>query len=69
MLLIDNTIISRYQINTPTIEFYHSEIASINKTKGGGLIIKAHNTKGTIIIPAQMKSYTELEEELGNIKQ
>ncbi len=68
VFLIGNTTISRYQLNTPTLQFYQREIDTIQKTKGRGFVIKAHNTKDTILIPAQIESYIEIEQKLNSIK-
>ncbi len=68
-LTIDNNLITRYQVNTPTISIYLNDIKEIIKHNRGGFTIKGKNPTEIIIIPAQIENYSELEMTLNQIKQ
>lgn len=66
-LIIDNNIITREQLNTPTISIHFSNINEIVKHKNRGFTIIEKETRDLIIIPAQIEDYLILETTLQQI--
>jgi len=67
-LTLTDNLISREQLNTPTVSIYFNEITDIFKNKNGGFTIKSKNPTDIIIIPVQIENYVELENTLAKIK-
>ena len=67
-LTINDNTIARYQLNTPTISLYHSEVKEILKTTNSGFIIKGNASEDIILVPPQIDNYDELEIRLNGIK-
>jgi hypothetical protein len=67
-LTINDNAITRYQLNTPTITLYHTEIKEILKTKNHRFIIKGKNAEDIIYVPSQIGNYQDLETKLEEIK-
>ena len=67
-LTINDNTITRYQLNTPTISIYHSEVKEILKTTNSGFIIKGNASEDIILVPSQIDNYHELEARLNGIK-
>lgn len=63
----DNTII-RYQLNTPTITLYRTEVKEILRKNNKGFIIKGINAEDIIYVSSQVENYRELEILLNEIK-
>lgn len=68
LLKIHDDIISREQHGKNTIEIPIPEITNIIKSKRGHFTIKGKRLKDTILVPAQMKNYAELEQILSDIQ-
>jgi hypothetical protein len=66
-LTLTNNLITREQLNTPTISIYFNEIKEIRKNRNGGFTVKGKNPTDTINIPPQMENYSELEKSLNKI--
>jgi len=66
LTISENTIV-REQLNTPDIFIYHAEVLEIVQHKNGNLSIKGSRNNGTIIIPAQIDNYTQLQTTLQEI--
>lgn len=60
-LTITNNLITREQLNTPSISIYFNEIKEIAKYKNGSLTITGKDTAELIIIPFQIENYPQLE--------
>lgn len=60
-LTITNNLITREQLNTPTISIYFNDIKEITKHKNGGVTIKGKETVDLIGIPEQIDDYLLLE--------
>ena len=60
-LTITNNLVTREQLNTPTISIYFNEIIEIIKYKNGSLLIKGKDSTDLISIPAQIDNYSQLE--------
>lgn len=67
-LTITNNLITREQLNTPTISIYFNEIKEIVKNKNGSFIIKGRDATDLIGIPSQIDNYAQLETTLQNIQ-
>lgn len=67
-LTLTNNLITREQLNTPTISIYFNEIKEIIKSKNGSFSIRGKDPTDLIIIPAQIENYIELENTLAQIK-
>ena len=67
-LTINDNAITRYQLNTPTITLFHTEIKEILKTKGNRFIIKGKSAEDIIYVPSQISNYQDLEIKLDEIK-
>jgi hypothetical protein len=67
-LTITNNLITREQLNTPTISIYFNEVKEIAKHKNGSFTIKGKQTVDLIGIPAQIENYTQLETSLQQIQ-
>jgi hypothetical protein len=66
-LVLSENMITRYQLNTPTISLYHNELKEISKTSKGIFVIKGRHTEDVIFVPAQIENHADLEERLNNI--
>ena len=66
-LELNGTSITRYQINTPTINFPYESVSYVHKSSSGSFTVKSDNGKDCICIPAQIGQYQMLEEELAAI--
>lgn len=67
-LTITNNLVTREQLNTPTISIDFNDIKEITKHKNGSFIIKGKETVDIIGIPAQVDNYSQLEIELQQIQ-
>lgn len=67
-LTITNNLITREQLNTPTISIYFNEIKEITKHKNGSFTIKGKDAADLIGIPSQIDHYLQLETTLQNIQ-
>ena len=68
-LTLTNNLITREQLNTPTISIYFNDIREIVKNKNGSFIVKGKVPTDLIMIPAQIDNYSDLEKTLNEIKQ
>ena len=68
-LTITNNLITREQVNTPTISIYFNNIKEISKNKNGVFTIKGIDKEDVIIIPSQIDNYFQLEATLQSISQ
>lgn len=66
-LTITNNMITREQLNTPTVSIYFSEVKEIIKDKNGAFLIKGKSANDLIIIPSQIDNHKELELMLNSI--
>lgn len=66
-LVLSENMITRYQLNTPTISLYHNELKEISKTSKGIFVIKGRQPEDVIFVPAQIENHADLEERLNNI--
>ena len=67
-LTITNNLITREQLNTPTVSIYFNDIKQIVKNKNGSFLIKSKGAADLIGVPAQIEHYLQLEETLQNIQ-
>lgn len=67
-LTITNNLITREQLNTPTISIYFNDVKEIAKNKNGSFTIKGKDTADLIGIPAQIDNYPHLEDTLQQIQ-
>ncbi len=67
-LTITNNLITREQLNTPTISIYFNDIKEIAKHKNGSITIKGKETVDLIGIPVQIDDYLQLETALQQIQ-
>ena len=67
-LTITNNLVTREQLNTPTISIYFNDIREIAKHKNGSFTIKGKETVDLIGIPAQIDKYLQIEAALQHIK-
>lgn len=67
-LTITNNLITREQLNTPTISIYFNDIKEITKHKNGSFTIKGKDTTDLIGVPSQIDNYSQLETILQNIR-
>lgn len=67
-LTITNNLITREQLNTPTISIYFNEVKEIVRHKNGSFTIKGKETGDLIGIPAQIDNPAQLETALQQIK-
>jgi len=67
-LTITNNLITREQLNTPTISIYFNDIKEIAKYKNGSFTIKGKETVDLIGIPAQIDNPAQLETALQQIQ-
>jgi len=67
-LLITNNLISREQLNTPTISIYLNEVQEIIRHKNGSYIIKGAGANDIILVPKQIENREQLEVVLDQIK-
>lgn len=66
-LQIGESMISREQLNTPTVGISPLEISQIVLNHDNSFTIKSGTTSNTIIVPAQIEDYTEVKRLLGEI--
>jgi hypothetical protein len=67
-LTITNNLVTREQLNTPTISIYFNDIKEIAKHKNGSFTIKGKEAVDLIGIPAQIDDYSKLETALQQIQ-
>lgn len=67
LIFSENNVV-REQVNTPIVNIPFSEIQSIVKDKKGGYAIKGKTAVETILIPAQIDNYENLETLCNQIK-
>lgn len=67
-LTITNNLVTREQLNTPTISIYFNDIKEIAKHKNGSFTIKGKEAVDLIGIPAQIDDYYKLETALQQIQ-
>jgi hypothetical protein len=67
-LIFSENKVVREKFNTPTINIPFGEIKSISKDKKGGYAIKGKTAVETILIPAQIENYENLEVLFDQIK-
>lgn len=67
-LTITNNLITREQLNTPSISIYFNDIKEITKHKNGSFTIKGKDANDLIAIPSQIENYSQLENTLQNIQ-
>lgn len=68
VLTITNNLITREQLNTPTISIYFNEVKEIAKHKNGSFSIKGKDATDLIGIPSQIANYSQLETTLQSIQ-
>jgi len=66
-LTITNNLITREQLNTPTVSIYFNEVKEITKNKKGGFTIKGTEAVDLIWIPIHIENPAELEKTLEQI--
>lgn len=66
-LTITNTLITREQLNTPTVTIYFNDIKEIAKHKNGSFTIRGKGASDLVAIPVQIDNYSHLETSLQNI--
>lgn len=66
-LQIGASMISREQLNTPTIGISPIEVSEIILNYDNSLTIKSNTTRNTIIVPAQIENYAEVKRLLSDI--
>jgi uncharacterized BrkB/YihY/UPF0761 family membrane protein len=66
-LTFETNLVTREQINTPTISIYYNDIKEVNKNKNGTFTIKSKNPQDVINVPVQIENYNELEQLLNDI--
>jgi hypothetical protein len=67
-LTITDNLVTREQLNTPTISIYFNDIREIAKHKNGGFTIKGKETVDLIQVPVQIDDYLQLEKALQQIQ-
>ncbi|MBK9590600.1 MAG: hypothetical protein IPO32_03525 [Crocinitomicaceae bacterium] len=67
-LILDTGEIIREQNNTPTIIISKNEVTEIIKNSNGSFTIKGNKAIDTIVVPAQIDNYEDLEKSLGEIR-
>jgi hypothetical protein len=67
-LTITNNLVTRQQLNTPTISIYFNDIKEIAKHKNGSFTIKGEEAVDLIAIPGQIDEYLQLETRLQQIQ-
>lgn len=67
-LTVTNNLITREQLNTPTVSLYLNEVKEIVKNKNNSFTIKGKNANDIILIPPQIDGYEQLEKTLNEIK-
>lgn len=67
-LTITNNLITREQLNTPTISIYFNDIVEIAKNKNGSFTIKGKVAADLIGIPVQIDDCSQLETALQQIQ-
>jgi hypothetical protein len=67
-LTITNNLLTREQLNTPTISIYFNDIKEIAKHKNGSFTIIGKETVDIIGVPVQIEDYLQLETALQQIK-
>lgn len=67
-LTISDNLVTRKQLNTPTISIYFSEIKEIVRNANGSFTIKGKTAADLIVIPAQIEDYAALEAALQQIQ-
>jgi hypothetical protein len=67
-LTITNNLITREQVNTPTISIYFNDVKEIAKHKNGSFTIKGKETVDLIGVPVQIDNHTQLETALQQIQ-
>ncbi|GAO41764.1 hypothetical protein [Flavihumibacter petaseus] len=68
-LKITDNLVTREQLNTPTISIYFADIKEIVKHKNGGYTIRGKDARELIVIPVQIDNYSQLETSLQAIQQ
>jgi len=68
ILTLTNNLVTREQLNTPTILIYFNDIKEITKSRNGSFTIKGRNTTDLIIVPCQIDNYDQLENALTQIR-
>jgi hypothetical protein len=66
-LQISESIISREQINTPTIGISPIEVSEIILNHDNSFTIRSNTNRNVIIVPAQIENYIEVKRLLGEI--
>jgi len=66
-LTIGDDLITREQLNTPTISIHFNDIVYITKDKNACLAIKGKGKEDVIFVPAQIDNYQEMERILQGI--
>jgi hypothetical protein len=66
-LHISESMISREQLNTPTVGISPIEVSEIVLNHDKSFTIKSNSTRNTIIVPAQIDNYAEVKRLLGEI--
>lgn len=67
-LLITDKLISREQLNTPTVSIYLTEVQEIIRQKNGSYLIKGAKANDLIMVPKQIENPEQLEVILDQIK-
>lgn len=67
LTVLDN-LISREQVNTPTVAIYTSDIREIFRHRNGSYIVRGKNAVDMIVIPSQIERYDELAAALESIR-
>ena len=68
-LTISSNLITRQQLNTPTISIYFNDIREIARHKNGSFTVKGKEAGDLIGIPSQIDHYAQLETRLQSIQQ
>ena len=67
-LTFSNNLITREQLNTPTISIYFNDIKEIVKNRNGSITIRGKNVTDVISVPSQIEDYSQLQDTLTQIK-
>jgi hypothetical protein len=67
-LTIENNVITREQLNARPVSLYFREVVRVSKLKNNIIVIRGEKPGETIIVPAQIENYGQLEQILQQVK-
>jgi hypothetical protein len=67
-LTFTSNLITREQLNTPTISIYFNDIYEIIKNRNGSFTIRGKGVTDIISVPTQIENYPQLQETLSQLK-